>query len=119
MSGLRSGPPILRFAPVAPGDPEPAPPDTITIAAIMQQFFANVRVLPFHNAMTAAYENGLRTGPSVDLATQRIFDSVFRTFFLMYPAMCFLSDPLQFQAWRGPICAVTDPARFETAGTCP
>ena len=69
--------------------------------------------------MTAAYENWLRTGPSVDLATQRIFNSVFRTFFLMYPAMRFLSDPLQFQAWRGPICALTDPARFETAAYMP
>lgn len=119
VSGLRSGPPVLRFAPVAPGDPDPAPPDAITMAAITQEFFANVRVLPFHNAMTAAYENWLRTGPSVDLATQRIFNSVFRTFFLMYPAMRFLSDPLQFQAWRGRICAVTDPALFETAKYMP
>jgi hypothetical protein len=119
VSGLRSGPPIFVFTPVAPGHQDPIPPGVIDFPANMREFFTNVRVLPFHNAMTAAYENWLRTGPSVDLATQRIFDSVFRTFFLMYPAMRFLSDPLQFQAWRGPICALTDPAGFETAAYMP
>jgi lipoprotein-anchoring transpeptidase ErfK/SrfK len=119
VSGLRSGPPVLRFAPVKPGDPDPTPPAAISIVGITQGFFANVRVLPFHNAMTAAYENWLRSGPSVDLATQRIFDSVFRTFFLMYPAMRFLSDPLKFQARRGPVCAVTDPALFDSAEYMP
>jgi hypothetical protein len=119
VSGLRPGPPVLRFAPVAPGDPDPTPRQAVRVFAVVQEFFGNVRVLPFHNAMTVAYENWLRSGPSVDLATQRIFDSVFRTFFLMYPAMRFLSDPLQFQAWRGRICAVTDPARFDTAAYMP
>jgi hypothetical protein len=117
--GLRPGPPVLRFAPVAPGDPDPTPPPAVIVFAITQEFYGNIRVLPFHNAMTGAYENWLRTGPSVDLATQRVFDSVFRTFFLMYPAMRFLSDPLRFQAWRGRICAVTDPARFDTAAYMP
>jgi hypothetical protein len=119
VSGLRPGPPILRFAPVAPGDPDPTPPQAVMIFAIVQEFFGNVRVLPFHNVMAVAYENWLRSGPSVDVATQRIFDSVFRTFFLMYPAMRFLSDPLQFQVWRGRICAATDPAQFDTAAYMP
>lgn len=119
VSGLRPGPPVLRFAPVAPDGPDPTPPHAVTVVAVTQEFFANVRVLPFHNAMAAAYDNWLRTGPSVDLATQRIFDSVFRTFFLMYPAMRFLSDPLQFQVWRGRICAATDPARFDAAAYMP
>ena len=69
--------------------------------------------------MAAVYENWLRNGPSVDLATQRVFDGAFRTFFLMYPAMRFLRDPLQFQAWRGRVCQVTDPAGFETAAYMP
>jgi len=48
-----------------------------------------------------------------------VFDTVFRTFFIMYPAMRFLEDPLRFQAWRGRICAVTDPVIFETAAYMP
>ena len=40
--GAALGPPILRFAPVAPGDPEPTPPDTIAFDTIVRQFFANV-----------------------------------------------------------------------------
>lgn len=117
VSALRPGPPVIEFAPLPPTSSEQAPRPLV--GAITQQFFANVRVLPFHNAMAIAFENWLRTGPSVDLATQRVFDAVFRTFFTMYPAMRFIRDPLQFQAWRGRICAVTDPAIFETAAYMP
>ena len=119
LAALRPGPPVLQFTSLASGDPVIDPPATVDFPALTQQFFANVRVLPFHNTMAAAFENWLLTGPSVDLVSRRVFDSVFRTFFLMYPAMRFLRDPLQFQAWRGPVCQVTDPARFETAAYMP
>jgi hypothetical protein len=119
VSALRSGPPVLQFTPIPPGKTQPPPGATIPFFNTAETFFTNVRVLPFHNAMAAAFENWLRTGPSVDLASQRVFDAVFRTFFLMYPAMRFLRDPLQFQAWRGPITALTDPSRFEAAGYMP
>jgi len=42
-----------------------------------------------------------------------------RASFLMDPAMRFLSAPLQFQAWRGRICAATDPAPFDAAAYVP
>ncbi len=118
VSALRSGPPVLAFTVLGPesGGDDPQP---VGLGAIAQAFFANVRVLPFHNAMALAFENWLRTGPSIDLVNQRAFDSVFRTFFTMYPAMRFIRDPLQFQAWRGRICDVTDPAAFETAAYMP
>lgn len=119
LAALRSGPPVAQFTPLPPSAPEGAPPATVGLFATTQEFFANVRVLPFHNAMTAAFANWLHTGPGVDVVTQRVFDAVFRTFFLMYPAMRFIRDPLQFQAWRGPIVAVTDPAGFETAAYMP
>jgi hypothetical protein len=119
VSAIRSGPPVLAFTPLGPSAPADAPAPVIPFPALIQQFFANVRVLPFHNAMAVAFENWLRAGPSVDLVSQRVFDSVFRTFFVMYPAMRFIRDPLQFQAWRGPICAVTDPALFERASYMP
>jgi hypothetical protein len=119
VSAIRSGPPVLAFTPLAPSAPADGPAPVIPFPALIQQFFANVRVLPFHNAMAVAFENWLRAGPSVDLVSQRVFDSVFRTFFVMYPAMRFIRDPLQFQAWRGRICAVTDPARFERASYMP
>jgi hypothetical protein len=117
VSAVRPGPPVLELTPRAPGRAE-SPPRSV-VRSVTQQFFTNVRVLPFHNAMAIAFENWLRTGPSVDLASQRAFDAVFRTFFTMYPAMRFIRDTLQFQAWRGRICAVTDPATFETAGYMP
>jgi hypothetical protein len=119
VSGIRSGPPVLEFTPLAPSAPAGRPAPVIPFPALIQQFFANVRVLPFHNAMAVAFENWLRAGPSVDLVSQAVFDAVFRTFFVMYPAMRFIRDPLQFQAWRGPICAVTDPALFERASYMP
>ena len=120
VSALRSGPPVLAFTPLAPAPDEPAPQAVVSLPAIAQQFFANIRVLPFHNAMAIAFENWLRTGPTIDLVSQRVFDSVFRTFITMYPAMRFLiRDPLQFQAARGRICALTDPAVFETAAYMP
>jgi hypothetical protein len=119
VSGIRSGPPVLAFTPLAPSAPAAGPAPVLPFPALVQQFFANVRVLPFHNPMTVAFENWLRSGPSVDVVNQRVFDSVFRTFFVMYPAMRFIRDPLQFQAWRGPICAVTDPALFERASYMP
>ena len=119
VSALRSGPPVLAFTPLAPAANASAPPQMVQFPELTQQFFANVRALPFHNDMAAAFENWLRTGPTVDMATQRVFDSVFRTFFIMYPAMRFIRDPLQFQAWRGPVLAATDPAIFETAAYMP
>jgi hypothetical protein len=119
LGAIRPGPPVLQFSPLSPADPQTAPPDAVAFPAVAQESLANVRVLPFHNAMAAAFENWLRTGPSVDLVTQRVFDSVFRTYFLMYPAMRFLRDPLQFQAWRGRVCDVTDPRGFETAAYMP
>jgi hypothetical protein len=119
VSALRSGPPVLALTPLAPGRGTSPPPSVVHGPAVAQEFFANVRVLPFHNAMAVAFENWLRTGPSVDLASRRTFDAVFRTFVTMYPAMRFIRDPLQFQAWRGRICEVTDPATFETARYMP
>ena len=119
ISALRSGPPVLAFTPVPPGRQANAPPQLVQFPELTQQFFANVRALPFHNGMAVAFENWLRTGPTVDMVTQRVFDSVFRTFFIMYPVMRFIRDPLQFQAWRGPVLAATDPAIFETAAYMP
>ena len=118
VSGLRPGPALLRFT-VAPTIGPDAPPPGLHFDDLVHQAFANVRVLPYHNAMAASYDNWLRGGPSVDLATQRVWDAVFRTYALMYPAMRFIRDPLQFQAQRGRILAVTDPARFEEAGYMP
>src|SRR5262249_55337332 len=51
LSGIRPGPPILRFTPIPAGAPESEPPRPVPFPAIGVQFFANVRVLPFHNAM--------------------------------------------------------------------
>jgi hypothetical protein len=121
VSALRPGPPVLQFTPLAPGHPGPVLDlqPAVPFPAVTQQFFANVRALPFHNEQAVAFENWLRTGPSVDLVTQRVFDAVFRTFFLMYPAMRFIRDPLRFQALRGPICEVTDMDRFESAAYMP
>jgi hypothetical protein len=119
LRGLRPGPSLLQFTPgpVAITSPEPA--KAIGFFDLVGQLFANVRILPYHNAMAASYINWLKGGPSVDLATQRAWDGVFRTFALMYPAMRFLRDPLQFQAQRGRILAVTDPALFERASYMP
>ena len=120
LGSIRPGPAILRFRVFAPADPVlPPPPSDVQWPNLPYQSFANARVLPFHNTMAEAFENWLRAGPSVDLVTQRVFDAVFRTFFLMYPAMRFLRDPLQFQAWRGRILAATDPGAFETAAYMP
>ena len=119
VSPLRSGPPVLAFTPLQPSATAQAPAPAIQFPDIVSRFFANVRVLPFHNAMAVAFENWLRTGPTVDVVSQRVFDAVFRTYYLMYPAMRFIRDPLQFQAWRGPICAVTHPALFERAAYMP
>ena len=121
VSALRPGPPVLQFTPLAPGRPGPVmdPQRRVPFSAVTQQFFANVRVLPFHNEQAVAFENWLRTGPSVDLVTQRVFDVVFRTFFLMYPAMRFIRDPLRFQALRGQICEATAADRFESAAYMP
>lgn len=113
LSSLRPGPPVLQFEAIPPRGTGSSPKKEVTFWDTAQSFFANVRGLPFHNALALEFENWLRTGPSVDLATQRVFDVVFRTFFLMYPAMRFMRDPLQFQAWRGPVCELTDPAIFE------
>ena len=119
LTALRPGPPILQFSALAASDEAGAPLAMVPFPQNLDDGFANARVLPFHNAMADAYQNWLLTGPGVDLATQRLFDSVFRTFFLMYPAMRFLRDPLQFQAWRARIVAATDPAIFETAAYMP
>ena len=115
LRGLRPGPPILGLYPLPPGPPGPvwAPPAKVAFMDIANAFFAVARVLPFHNAMALEFENWLRTGPTIDIVGQRVFDDVFSTFCLMYPAMRFLGDPLRFQAWRGPILALTDPALFE------
>jgi len=121
VSGRRSGPPVIAFVPLAPTASPLAwrPDETVGFTEVCQEFFANVRVLPFHNALALEFENWLKTGPSVDMVSQRVFDQVFRTFFLMYPVMRFIRDPLQFQAWRGRICSVTDPSIFETASYMP
>jgi hypothetical protein len=119
LSAIRSGPSVLQFWPLGEGDKETRPGKTILFQSIGQQFFVNVRCLPFHNDLAVAFENWLQAGPTVDLVSQRVFDAVFRTFFLMYPAMRFIRDPLQLQAWRGRVCAVTDPARFEAADYMP
>jgi hypothetical protein len=114
VAALRPGPPVLQFAAFGPRATVPAPARAVGFFNTAQEFFANVRVLPFHNDMASAFDNWLRTGPSVDVVSQRAFDAVFRTFFLMYPVMRFIGDPLQFQAWRGQILEATDPARFES-----
>ena len=118
LSGLRPGPALLQLS-AAPTFPKPAPPTDLSFPSLVAQMFANIRVLPFHNAMAEGYESWLLGGPSVDLATQRVWDAVFRTFALMYPAMRFIRDPLRFQAQRGRILAVTDPSLFERASYMP
>lgn len=119
LSGRRPGPPVLQFTPLLKGLVVAPPAKAVKFFNTAQEFFTNVRVLPFHNEMTVGFENWLQTGPSVDLVTQRTFNDVFRTFFLMYPAMRFVGDAQGFQAWRGPVLALTDPARFESAGYMP
>lgn len=119
--GIRCGPPVIAFFPIGP-ELEPAlwqAPPTVGILAVTAQQFTNARVLPYHNALALDFENFLRAGPSIDVVSQRVFDEIFRTFFLMYPVMRFIRDPLQFQAWRGRICAITDPALFESASYMP
>ena len=76
-------------------------------------------MLPFRNAAAEDFHEWLKTGPTADLVTQRVFDEVFRTYFLMFPVMRFIRDPLVFQAWRGRILELTDPRLFETAGFMP
>ena len=118
LSGLRPGPALLQFS-AAPTFTPPRPSTDLFFPTLVAQMFGNVRVLPFHNAMAEGYVSWLLGGPSVDLATQRVWDAVFRTFALMYPAMRFIRDPLQFQAQRGRILAITDPALFERASYMP
>ena len=118
VSPLRSGPPVLQFTVLPVGELQPPDAD-VDFFVTAQAFFANVRVLPFYNDMAVAYDNWLRTGPSVDLVTQRAFDTVFKTYYLMYPVMRFLGDPLQFQANRGRILQSTDPALFESPAYMP
>ncbi len=120
LSGLRPGPALLQLVRGRRRSPGRAPPTDLSASrASSAQMFANVRVLPFHNAMAESYVSWLLGGPCVDLATQRVWDAVFRTFALMYPAMRFIRDPLQFQAQRGRILAVTDPSLFEQASYMP
>ena len=114
LHALRCGPPVIAFYPLLPstGGPVWAPPPSVQIMQITTAYFANARVLPFHNALALDFENWLRIGPTLDIVSQRVFDDVFRTYCLMYPVMRFLGDPLRFQAWRGHILAATDPALF-------
>lgn len=118
--GIRSGTPALAFSPVAPNQSVPDPPPTVKFFPdIRTASYAVVRVLPFHNSMAQNFEEWLKTGPSIDLVTQRVFDDVFKTYFLMYPVMRFIRDPLQFQTWRARVLEVTDSARFESSHYMP
>jgi hypothetical protein len=116
---LRPGFPIIAFYPIASTSPITLPPPSVKSDDWCRAFFCVVRVLPFHNGMAQDFQEWLKSGPTADLVTQRVFDQVFRTYFLMYPVMRFLRDPLVFQAWRGRILEATDPQRFETAGYMP
>jgi hypothetical protein len=116
--GVRSGCPVLGFYPIAPRENWNAPP-IVKFADIGQLFYSVLRVLPFHNDLAQAFEDWLDTGPTIDLVTQRVFEDVFRTYYLMYPAMRFLRDALQFQAWRGRVLEISDPSRFDSAAYMP
>jgi len=119
VGAIRPGAAVLRVHPALPSPPIQAPLPTLAFPVLINQYFANVRVLPFHDAAAASYEAWLTSGPSVDIATQRAVDAVFRTYLTMYPRMRFLEDPVRFQAWRGRVLDVTDPAGFESARYMP
>lgn len=119
VTALRPGTPNLDVVPVGPGEDPPPPASRIPLPAIGSRGFAVVRVLPFHEQRATAFVNWLQTRPTVDVVTQRVFDEVFRTYFLLYPVMRFIRDPLQLQAWRGRVCMATDPANFDRADYMP
>lgn len=119
VTALRPGTPNLDVVPVGPGGAPPPAAETISLPAIASRHYAVVRVLPFHEQRATAFANWLRTGPTADVVTQRVFDEVFRTYFLLYPVMRFIRDPLQLQAWRGRVCEATDPAIFDRADYMP
>jgi hypothetical protein len=119
VKGIRPGFPIIAFYPIAPDDAISPPPPSVDSDGVCRAFFCVVRVLPFHNRLALDFLDWLKTAPTADLVTQRVFDQVFRTYFLVYPVMRFIRDPLQFQAWRGRIVELTDPKLFETASFMP
>jgi hypothetical protein len=114
---IRPGFPILVFDPLAPGTALASPPPKV--GGVCTAFYSVVRVLPFHNEAAQDFHEWLKTGPTADLVTQRVFDEVFCTYFSMYPVMRFIRDPLQFQAWRGRILEATDPGLFNSAKYMP
>jgi hypothetical protein len=114
---IRPGFPILVFDPLAPGTALASPPSKVD--GVCTAFYSVVRVLPFHNEAAQDFHEWLKTGPTADLVTQRVFDEVFGTYFSMYPVMRFIRDPLQFQAWRGRILEATDPRLFNSATYMP
>jgi hypothetical protein len=119
VKAIRPGFPIIAFYPLAPNAPVSPPPASVMGDAWCRAFYCVVRVLPFRNGTAEEFHEWLKTGPTADLVTQRVFDEVFRTYFLMFPVMRFIKDPLAFQAWRGRILETTDPRLFETAGFMP
>jgi hypothetical protein len=118
IKAIRPGFPILVFYPLAPGT-APAPLPTVCRHRVCAAFYSVVRVLPFHNEAARDFHEWLKTGPTADLVTQRVFDEVFGTYVSMYPVMRFIGDPLQFQAWRGRILEATDPGLFNCAKYMP
>ncbi|GAB4196156.1 MAG: hypothetical protein OHK0022_13410 [Roseiflexaceae bacterium] len=117
--GLQPGVPNIVFYPLEAGVSGFTPPAIVIPPNIMATAYTVVRVLPFHNQLAQDFARWLQTGPDIDLVNQRVFDTVYRTFFLMYPVMDFIHSPLKFQEWRGVIRQVTDPAVFESARYMP
>ncbi len=114
-SGLSPENPITGLAGLdVPDGSNGNPPVSMTAAG-----YAAVRLYPYDSHDLAAFESYLATAPTVDEVNAWVFDKVYETFHLMYPVMDFIGTPQRFQAWRGRILEVTDPANFDTSAYMP
>ena len=106
---IRPGMPTVVFSPLASGAPS-EPAQAIPLGAFTTLEFAVARALPFDNALATEMEEWLEQAPALTEVNARVYATVFELYHFLYPVMAFLDNPLTFQAWRGRIVAVTDPA---------
>ncbi len=113
---LGPGHPVIDIS-SAPGVTIPSY-DNSANGAFSWLFYAVARVLPFDDTLAASFIEWLDDPddpPDVDEVNLRIFAEVFLDIYLMYPVMDFIGSPQQFQAWRGRVLRVVDPACFESS----
>jgi len=112
-TGLTPDNPVSEIAGVTIPNPG-GPPVSMTAAC-----YAAVRLHPYDSHVLAAFNSYLATDPDIDEVNAWVFQQVYETFDLMYPVMSFIGTPKRFQAWRGRILDVTDPAQFNHSAYMP